>query len=67
MSFFISGISKLNYFRPVLVFLFTNGVKINMNPGQTELKPNILLAPLDWGLGHATRCIPPADLEYLTR
>ena len=58
MSFFISGISKLNYFRPVLVFLFTNGVKINMNPGQTELKPNILLAPLDWGLGHATRCIP---------
>jgi uncharacterized protein (TIGR00661 family) len=22
------------------------------------LKPNILIAPLDWGLGHATRCIP---------
>lgn len=21
-------------------------------------KPNILVAPLDWGLGHATRCIP---------
>jgi uncharacterized protein (TIGR00661 family) len=21
-------------------------------------KPNILIAPLDWGLGHATRCIP---------
>jgi UDP:flavonoid glycosyltransferase YjiC (YdhE family) len=58
MSFFISGISKLNYFRPVLVSHFTNGVKINMNPRQTELKPNILLAPLDWGLGHATRCIP---------
>jgi len=23
-----------------------------------ERKPRILLAPLDWGLGHATRCIP---------
>ena len=22
-------------------------------------KPRILLAPLDWGLGHATRCLPP--------
>lgn len=22
------------------------------------LKPRVLLAPLDWGLGHATRCIP---------
>lgn len=25
---------------------------------ETSLKPNILLSPLDWGLGHATRCIP---------
>ena len=23
-----------------------------------EIKPRILLAPLDWGLGHTTRCIP---------
>jgi uncharacterized protein (TIGR00661 family) len=23
-----------------------------------NLKPKILVAPLDWGLGHATRCIP---------
>ena len=23
-----------------------------------SLKPNILIAPLDWGLGHATRCVP---------
>jgi uncharacterized protein (TIGR00661 family) len=23
-----------------------------------ELKPRVLVAPLDWGLGHATRCIP---------
>lgn len=26
--------------------------------GQRLRKPRILLAPLDWGLGHATRCIP---------
>jgi uncharacterized protein (TIGR00661 family) len=24
----------------------------------TTLRPNILIAPLDWGLGHATRCSP---------
>ena len=24
----------------------------------TDHKPRILIAPLDWGLGHATRCIP---------
>jgi uncharacterized protein (TIGR00661 family) len=29
-----------------------------MNEPATSLKPNILIAPLDWGLGHATRCIP---------
>jgi uncharacterized protein (TIGR00661 family) len=28
---------------------------IGTTPGQ---KPRILVAPLDWGLGHATRCIP---------
>ena len=22
------------------------------------MKKNILIAPLNWGLGHATRCIP---------
>lgn len=32
----------------------TNGTKININPP----RPRILVAPLDWGLGHATRCIP---------
>jgi hypothetical protein len=26
--------------------------------GKTAGKPRILVAPLDWGLGHATRCIP---------
>ncbi len=35
--------------------------KINANPGEkTEYGRNlrVLVAPLDWGLGHATRCIP---------
>ena len=27
-------------------------------PQKQEGKPRILVAPLDWGLGHATRCIP---------
>ena len=27
-------------------------------PDKTAGKPRILVAPLDWGLGHATRCIP---------
>ncbi len=38
-----------------------NGQKINMNQspgGKNGEKPRILVAPLDWGLGHATRCIP---------
>jgi uncharacterized protein (TIGR00661 family) len=29
-----------------------------MDQATTILKSNILIAPLDWGLGHATRCIP---------
>lgn len=36
-------------------------LKINMNhhfPVKKAGKPRILVAPLDWGLGHATRCIP---------
>jgi uncharacterized protein (TIGR00661 family) len=35
--------------------------KINTNQPagrKTNGKPRILVAPLDWGLGHATRCIP---------
>ncbi len=31
-----------------------NGKKINIRP----VKLKILIAPLEWGLGHATRCIP---------
>jgi uncharacterized protein (TIGR00661 family) len=26
--------------------------------GENKQKPRILVAPLDWGLGHATRCVP---------
>jgi hypothetical protein len=33
----------------------TNGDKINT---RTPTTLHILIAPLDWGLGHATRCIP---------
>ena len=29
-----------------------------MDQPELSLKPNVLIAPLDWGLGHATRCIP---------
>lgn len=29
-----------------------------MTQPETGFKPNVLVAPLDWGLGHATRCIP---------
>ena len=29
-----------------------------MNIFPNPFKPRILVAPLDWGLGHATRCIP---------
>lgn len=29
-----------------------------MDQAGSSPKPNILVAPLDWGLGHATRCIP---------
>lgn len=29
-----------------------------MDQATTAMVPNILIAPLDWGLGHATRCIP---------
>ena len=31
-------------------------MKIQLNT--TQKKERILIAPLNWGLGHATRCIP---------
>ena len=36
-------------------------INFNINQekkGKTHGKPRVLVAPLDWGLGHATRCIP---------
>ena len=36
-------------------------IKFNTNQekkGKLPGKPRILVAPLDWGLGHAARCIP---------
>ncbi|MGZ3840355.1 MAG: glycosyltransferase, partial [Flavisolibacter sp.] len=29
-----------------------------MSQAITPVKPTILVVPLDWGLGHATRCVP---------
>jgi uncharacterized protein (TIGR00661 family) len=42
----------------VLVLRQAKSLKINMIDSQVSTKPKILVAPLDWGLGHATRCIP---------
>ena len=36
----------------------TETEKLQGKAGTTGRKPRILVAPLDWGLGHATRCIP---------
>jgi uncharacterized protein (TIGR00661 family) len=33
-----------------------------MNAEPFPVEPHILIAPLDWGLGHATRCIPIIQL-----
>ena len=41
--------------------MIQNGSKINTDhvlTGKNGGKARILVAPLDWGLGHATRCIP---------
>ena len=37
---------------------FTNFNTNQEKEGEIPRKPRILVAPLDWGLGHATRCIP---------
>ena len=33
-------------------------MKKSKNPASLSHRPRILVAPLDWGLGHSTRCIP---------
>ncbi|GEM_PF-18592 len=54
---------KINYFINILLY---NGLKLEKNnPNHKDLpakagKLRVLIAPLDWGLGHTTRCIPLA-------
>ena len=50
----IFQVSNLNYFHKQLLHVLMKGENFNI-PGN---KPRVLVAPLDWGLGHATRCIP---------
>jgi len=53
-GFFIkSGLVNLNYFYKIL-YSFDSKKKIN----NISLKIRVLVSPLEWGLGHATRCIP---------
>jgi uncharacterized protein (TIGR00661 family) len=50
---FIIVITKLNYF-----YQYCNiGMADGIFNKKTDFK-RVLIAPLDWGLGHATRCIP---------
>ena len=51
-------LSKLNYFRPSLLYAGTKGVKFKVSQSDFTISGNVLVAPLDWGLGHATRCVP---------
>jgi len=46
--------TKLNYFHKYLLTLVMFKKKIEGK----NARPRILVAPLNWGLGHATRCIP---------
>jgi UDP-N-acetylglucosamine transferase subunit ALG13 len=39
-------------------YSYTNFNTNQAEKGKIPEKPRILVAPLDWGLGHATRCIP---------
>ena len=48
------GFSKLNYFYTKKVYPKGENTNFHMN----TRKPVVLLAPLDWGLGHTIRCIP---------
>jgi uncharacterized protein (TIGR00661 family) len=48
-------ITNLNYFVDKIVSALIENIKINSSSSH---KLKVLIAPLDWGLGHATRCIP---------
>lgn len=52
--FINKGIDKLNYFHSTLL---RSTMVFSKNDDNTNQK-SILIAPLDWGLGHAARCIP---------
>src|SRR5579872_4451593 len=53
--FMISNPSNLTILYVKKYLQLPDPVKIN-NPA--DVHPRVLVAPLDWGLGHATRCIP---------
>jgi len=46
--------AKLNYFHKN----FLSFVMFEQNFSTHNPRPKVLLSPLDWGLGHATRCVP---------
>lgn len=57
---FVSSKLKL-FYKQISILLDEKDVKINLNQPvsyKKQEKPRILVAPLDWGLGHAARCIP---------
>jgi len=41
-----------------MTVFYKNGADLNINSLNDIKEPAILVTPLDWGLGHATRCIP---------
>jgi UDP-N-acetylglucosamine transferase subunit ALG13 len=66
---FIDRISKLKLFYKQISIPAAKNLKITMAKAVGEnllRKSRILVAPLDWGLGHATRCIPVVK-ELLAR
>lgn len=63
VDLFIKILFKLNYFVRKIVFLLKETPTINTSH---LYKPKVLIAPLDWGLGHATRCIPIIKILLIT-
>ena len=55
MFFHENNLTNLNYFVHKIVFGLINILKMFKSASS---KPKILIAPLNWGLGHASRCIP---------
>lgn len=47
---------NLKLFLPIIMFLFSEKKIINNLSRKAHTR--VLVSPLDWGLGHATRCIP---------